>query len=41
MKEFPACLQMPRCPESKAAVSERAGFIDAPEINAKKNILQP
>jgi hypothetical protein len=28
-------------PESKAGANERAGFIDAPEINAKKKISNP
>src|SRR5215472_15963657 len=28
-------------PESKAGANERAGFIDAPEINAKKKISRP
>jgi hypothetical protein len=31
---------MPNTPESKVAVSERAGFIDAPETNAKRNVLE-
>jgi hypothetical protein len=28
-------------PEVKAGASERAGFIDAPDINAKKNMSRP
>jgi hypothetical protein len=30
--------RLSRTPEVKAGASERAGFIDAPDINARKNI---
>jgi hypothetical protein len=30
--------RLSRTPETKAGASERAGFIDAPDINARKNI---
>jgi hypothetical protein len=33
--------KLPNTPESKAGANERAGFIDAPEINAKKKISNP
>ncbi|MGB7662629.1 MAG: hypothetical protein WBL67_07845, partial [Nitrososphaeraceae archaeon] len=33
--------RLSRTPETKAGASERAGFIDAPDINAKKNISSP
>ena len=29
-----------QAPDNKAGASERAGFIDAPDIKAKKNICQ-
>ena len=28
-------------PDNKAGANERAGFIDAPDINAKKNMSKP
>ena len=30
-----------KTPETSAGVKERAGFIEAPDINAKKNISNP
>jgi hypothetical protein len=33
--------KLPNTPETKAGANERAGFIDAPEINAKKKISKP
>jgi hypothetical protein len=33
--------RFPNIPESNAGANERAGFIDAPEINAKKKISRP
>ena len=33
--------RLSRTPETNAGASERAGFIDAPDINAKKNISSP
>ena len=33
--------KLPNTPESNAGANERAGFIDAPEINAKKKISRP
>jgi hypothetical protein len=29
---------LPRAPESKAGANDLAGFIDAPEMNARKNM---
>ena len=33
--------RLPNTPDSKAGANERAGFIDAPEIKAKKKISNP
>ena len=33
--------RFPNTPDNRAGANERAGFIDAPEINAKKNISNP
>ena len=32
--------RLSRTPETKAGASERAGFIDAPDINAKKEYIK-
>ena len=33
--------RFPNTPDNKAGASERAGFIEAPDINAKKKISNP
>jgi hypothetical protein len=33
--------RLPKTPDSKAGANERAGFMDAPEIKAKKKIPRP
>lgn len=33
--------RLPTTPETKAGANERAGFIEAPDINARKNMSSP
>ena|ERR671919_33511 len=33
--------RLPRTPETRAGANERAGFIEAPDINARKNMSSP